>query len=217
MFRSPSAESAPVDVSRPDGPTALGSLPASLRPRLRLAQTIQIRTSGRSLVHLLLLVFSVLLASGCGYMLGPATHHDVRTIYVPVFKTDSFRRNLDYLLTEAVQKEIKTRSGYRLADAHDADTILQGKIVDVRKNVLSETRFDDPREVQLMLGAEISWIDRRTGRVLQQRVFPIGQELAQHSSQVSFAPEVGQSMATAQSDAVRRLAAQIVDLTEMPW
>ena len=68
-----------------------------------------------------------------------------------------------------------------------------------------------------MLGAQISWIDRRNGRILQQRVFPLGQELSMQSSQVSFAPEVGQSLATAQTDAVKQLAAQIVDLTEMPW
>jgi hypothetical protein len=36
-------------------------------------------------------------------------------------------------------------------------------------------------------------------------------------SSVSFAPEVGQSMASAQQDAARRLAAGIVDLMEVPW
>ena len=159
----------------------------------------------------------LLAVSGCGYILGPSNMHGVRTIHVPVFKSDSFRRNLDYLLTEAVQNEIKTRTGYRLADSASADTVLEGRIVDVRKNPLSETRFDDPREIQLMLGAQVSWIDRRNGRILQQHVFPIGQELAQHSSQTAFAPEVGHPLATAQQEAVRRLAAQIVDLTEMPW
>jgi outer membrane lipopolysaccharide assembly protein LptE/RlpB len=160
---------------------------------------------------------ALLSLAGCGYTFGPSTLPSVRTIHVPVFQTDSFRRNLDYLLTEAVQSEIKTRSGYRLADANTADTIMEGRIVDIRKNPLSETRFDDPREVQLMVGVQISWIDRRNGRVLQQQTFPIGEQLAQHSSQVSFAPEVGQSLATAQQESVQRLAAQIVDLTEMPW
>ena len=157
------------------------------------------------------------LTSGCGYMFGPSNVQGVRTIHVPIFQSESFRRNLDYLLTEAVQNEIKSRSGYRLADERSADTVLSGRIVDVRKNPLSETRFDDPRETQLMVGVEMSWVDRRNGQILQQRVFPIGQELAQHSSQVSFAPEVGQSLATAQQESVKRLASQIVDLTEMPW
>jgi len=165
----------------------------------------------------LVILAAVLSTVGCGYAFGPSNLPGVRTIHVPVFQTDSFRRNLDYLLTEAVQAEIKTRSGYRLADANTADTILEGRIVDIRKNPLSETRFDDPRELQLMVGVQMSWIDRRNGRVLQQRTFPIGEQLAQHSSQVSFAPEVGQSLATAQQESVQRLAAQIVDLTEMPW
>ncbi|MDG2131523.1 MAG: LptE family protein [Fuerstiella sp.] len=156
-------------------------------------------------------------AAGCGYLLGPSNVQGVRTVHVPIFKSDSFRRNLDYLLTEAVHKEIKLRTGYRLADADCADTVLEGRIIDARKNTLSETRFDDPREVQLMLGVQISWIDRRTGRVLQQQTFPIGQELAMHSSQVSFAAEVGHSLATAQQESIQRLAGQIVDLTEMPW
>lgn len=156
-------------------------------------------------------------ANGCGYMLGPPAYEGIRTVHVPVFKSDSFRRNLDYLLTEAVQREIKTRTAYRLADAATADTILEGRLVDIRKDQLSETRFDDTRELQLMLGARVSWIDRRTGRILRQDVFPIEQEMAQHASQVSFAPEVGQSLATAQQESVRRLAAQVVDLMEMPW
>ena len=141
----------------------------------------------------------------------------VRTIYVPVFKTDTFRRNLDYLLTEAVQNEIKSRTPYRLTDEFSADTILKGRIVEYRKSVLSENRFDDPRELQLLVGAEITWLDRRSGKILQQHVFPIGPDLSQQASQVSFAPEAGHSLATAQQDAAGRLASQIVDLMEAPW
>lgn len=168
---------------------------------------------GKSLVVLLALIS----VSGCGYTLGPTPRPDVRTIHVKLFKTDTFRRNLDHLLTEAVQHEIKIRSGYRLADAQTADTILSGRIVDFRKNPLSETRFDDPRETEVQLAAEISWVDRRNGRILQQQTFSINPQLSQHASQVSFAPEVGHSLATAQQEAISRLAADIVDLTELPW
>lgn len=163
------------------------------------------------------MIASTWLISGCGYTFGPSQRPDVRTIHVPVFRNDTFRRNLDYLLTEAVQQEIKTRGAYRLVDESAAETVLEGKIIDTQKNPLSETRFDDPRELQLMLAAQISWVDRRSGRILQQHIFPLSPALAQQSSQVSFAPEVGHSLATAQTEAVQRLASQIVDLTEMPW
>ncbi len=165
----------------------------------------------------LMLCLSVTAASGCGYTLGTPVVQGVRTVHVPVFKCDSFRRNLDYLLTEAVQKEIRTRTPYRLDEAETADTILRGRIVEIRKSPLSETRYDDPRELQLMVGAEVTWVDRRSGQILQQQLFPIGPELTQQASNVSFAPEVGHSLATAQQESVQRLAARIVDLMEMPW
>ncbi|MCA9057065.1 MAG: LptE family protein [Planctomycetaceae bacterium] len=155
--------------------------------------------------------------SGCGYMLGPPSRQHVRTVHVAVFQSDSFRRNLDYLLTEAVQREVKTRGAYRLADEPVADTILKGRIVDIRKNPLSETRFDDARELQLLVGVEISWIDRRNGQVLMQETLSVDPVLTHAVDQVSFAPEVGQSMATAQQEAATRLAGRIADLMEMPW
>ena len=150
-------------------------------------------------------------------MLGTPTIQGVRTVHVPVFKSESSRRNLDYLLTEAVQREIKTRTPYRLTDEVTADTILRGRVVEHSKSVLSENRFDDPRELQLLVGAEITWLDRRTGQILQQHVFPITTELTQQASQVTLAPEAGQSLATAQQQAASRLASQIVDLMEAPW
>ena len=159
----------------------------------------------------------VSMTCGCGYMLGSPTVQGVRTVHVPVFKSESHRRNIDYLLTEAVQKEIKTRTPYRLTDAITADTILRGRIVEMRKTVLSENRFDDPRELQLLVGAEVTWLDRRTGQILQQHVFPIGSVLTQQASQVAFAPEAGHSLATAQQESAQRLAGEIVDLMESPW
>lgn len=193
----------------PESKTDAAAGSAGVRVVARPNLSLPLR-AGISLVVLIAL-------TGCGYTFGPSTIPNVRTIHVPIVKTDGFRRNLDYLLTEAIQSEIKTRSGYQLADSASADTVLQTRLVDVRKNPLSETAFDDPRELQLMLGAEVSWVDRRSGRILQQRVFPVSQQLVQHSSQASFAPEVGHSLATAQQSAVSKLAAQIVDLTEMPW
>ncbi|HQZ67928.1 MAG TPA: LptE family protein [Planctomycetaceae bacterium] len=163
------------------------------------------------------LLFSVVAIAGCGYTLGTQAVYGVRTVHVPVFKSESTRRNLDYLLTEAVQREIRTRTPYRLEDGDTADTILKGRIVEIRKTPLSETKFDDPRELQLMVGAEVTWIDRRSGQILQQQTFPIGPSLTQQASSVSFAPEVGQSLATAQQEAAQRLASRIVDLMEVPW
>lgn len=161
-------------------------------------------------------VLLALFASGCGYMVGGAFDYQVHSVAVPVFKSETNRRGLEYLLTEAVQKEIQTRSHFRLVRADTADTVLHGRILDSRKDVLGITAFDDPRELQNSLVVEIRWEDRRNGRVHIHHM-PI-RDLQRHlSSQSAFAPEIGQSQATATDTAVRELAAKIVDMMETPW
>ena len=45
----------------------------------------------------------------------------INTVSVPIFENDTYRRGLEYQLTEAVQKEIQTRTPYRLARGTDAE------------------------------------------------------------------------------------------------
>mgnify|MGYP003348431845 FL=1 len=72
-------------------------------------------------------------------------------------------------------------------------------------------------ELQVSLGAEVTWMDRRTGKVLIQQTFPLTSALMPQMSSVSMAPEVGQSFATAQQEAAKRLASSIADLMEIAW
>ena len=166
-----------------------------------------------------LLVCGMLLVanSGCGYMVGNAYQAEVRSVHVPIFTTESYRRGIEFQLTEAVQKEILNRTPFRVVKESMADTRLEGRIVEVRKGVLSETRFDDPRELQISLNVEVTWTDLRSGRMIGRRTIPLSPEVVQLSSQTSFAPEVGQSLATAYDKAVRSIAADVLDMMEIPW
>lgn len=157
------------------------------------------------------------LLSGCGYMVGQNYSAQWRTIDVPIFENNTFRRGIEYQLTEAVQKEITRRTPYRLATGGDADTRLTGRIVDVRKDVLGETRFDDPRELQISLLVRVTWEDRRTGQVLATQELPLQPVDVPLAAQTEFAPEVGHSLATGMNDAVNQMARRIVNMLEMPW
>ncbi len=168
----------------------------------------------RLVLLLTLIVITVL--SGCGYMVGSANDPQIRTVEVPVFETNSFRRGIELQLTEAVQKQIQLRTPFRVV-TDGGDTRLTGRIIDVRKSVLGETQFDDPRELQINLALEVVWEDLRAGRVLSQEQIPLAPELTALRAQSEFAPEVGQSLATAMQQAVNRLARQVVDRMEAPW
>ena len=64
--------------------------------------------------------------SGCGYMVGNGFGPEIRTVSVPLFQNNTYRRNIEYQLTEAVQKEIQNRTPFRLAggDAQDQKRVM---------------------------------------------------------------------------------------------
>ncbi len=157
-----------------------------------------------------------LLLAGCGYVVGSPFRPDVRSVAVPIFQNDTFRKGVEFQLTEAVQKEMQQR-GLQIAEEPYADTRLTGKIVEIQKQVLTESAFDDPRQLQLQYAVVIQWEDLRTGRYLAEQKILLPPEDTAFFGQGQFAPEVGQSLATAKEEVVQRIARQIVNRMEMPW
>lgn len=171
---------------------------------------------GRTLLQLGLLL-ALCASAGCGYTVGAPFSPEIRSVHVPIFKSASNRRFLEYQLTESVQKQILSRSHFRLVKEAEADTLLTGKIVDLRKNALGQTENSDARELQVNLQVEVTWEDIRSRKILAQQRIPLSPEMLQLAAQAEFAPEVGQSLATADQTAIDRLARNIVDMMEMPW
>jgi outer membrane lipopolysaccharide assembly protein LptE/RlpB len=90
-------------------------------------------TAARRLTRLLPVAFA-LLVTGCGYhTVGSATHipASVRTIAVPVFATHSQAYNSEMSITQAVVRELDTRTRYRVITSNtaDADAVLSGTIL----------------------------------------------------------------------------------------
>jgi hypothetical protein len=163
------------------------------------------------------LLLGISLVSGCaGYRVGscPVFSPQIRTVYVPVFESDSFRRNLGEWLTEAVIKELEMRSQYKVVHTSDADSVLYGRIVSDTKAVLGEDRFDHPRDIGLDLLVQIRWVDRSGQTVLRNATIPVDLTVL---GSAHLVPEGGQSIASAQQRAIRQLARQIVNQLEAGW
>jgi hypothetical protein len=168
---------------------------------------------------------ALLLASlaGClglgNYQFGARTlfPEDVATVYVPVFDSSSFRRELGEELTEAVIKEIGRRTPYTVVASPLADTILTGKLTIETKHLLFESLTGDPREMEVNLTVKVSWVYQRGGSVREIPAVPVPPEAVAISAASSVVPEVGQSIATSHQRAIQRLAEQIVSLMEKPW
>ena len=185
---------------------------ANLQSRLCRMKAARGRQTAARLVFMLCLALV-----GCGYTVGNAYRAEIRSVYVPTFTSQSLRRGLEFQLTEAVQKQIQLRTPFKLVKEPEADTRLIGKILDIRKNVLGETRYDDPRELQVGFVVQVTWENLKTGEVLAENNLPLTTSEVQFISQAEFAPEVGQSLATAYQAVIDRMSRDIVDMMESPW
>jgi hypothetical protein len=165
-------------------------------------------------------LFVLLFFCGCaGYQVGNWSLYppEIHTVYVPVFKSNSFRRNLGERLTEAVVKEIEARTPYKVVADPNADSTLSGTIVQETKTVLVPDLSGDAREVQTAISVQVSWSDRKGLLLRPDKNIPLPCEIADVLGTSNLVPEVGQSVATAQQEAICRIAQQIVGLMEKRW
>jgi len=171
--------------------------------------------------RLLLAAVVTTLCCGCaGWQLGNRSlyRQDIRTVYVPPVDSASFRRNLGERLTEALVRELEQKSSFKVVADPSADSTLRCAIITDSKTVISETRFDDPRDLDANFFVQVSWTDRRGdligGQPANVLLPPIVVNVGESAN---FVPEGGQSLATAQQEAFQRIAQQIVGMMEAPW
>lgn len=160
------------------------------------------------------------LFTGCAtYRFGTASLYrsDIRTVHVPVFASDSFRRGLGERLTEAVVKEIERRTPYKVVGPAEADSELRGRLSEGRKGVLSENANDEPRNVQTSLAVQVQWVERRGQPLAPDAYLPLPTLAFGAAQSADLVPEAGQSITTAQQAAIEDLARQIVGRMEMAW
>ena len=162
----------------------------------------------------------VVLAAGCaGYQIGTRSLYrpDIRTVYVPMFESDSLRRNLGERLTEAVAEEIELKTPYKVVHQPDADSVLTARITAETKRVVAEQVDDIPRNLETDLAVQVDWYDRRGEYLMQDSRFSFSPVAFSVAQSADFTPEGGQSVATAHQDAIQRLAEQIVSRMESRW
>lgn len=186
-------------------------------------------TAGRRWRAVASTALAAVVAAGCaGYHVGASTLYapDVRTVYVPMIESDSYRRDLGERLTEAVVKEIELKTPYKVVATPTADSVLEVHLRGDRRGLLGEDAFDNPRILENYLTAVVTWQNRRRVAIAPVQTLPVPGGLVQGAyaedpvgvEQSSLLiPEAGQTVASQQQLAINRLAEQIVATMETPW
>lgn len=149
---------------------------------------------------------------GCrGYSSGPLYHEHVETVRLEMFDNRSFRRNLEYVLSDALGKRIEAQTPYKLiTDADMADTVLNGQIVRIYETVLSaERETGKALEKEITIQAQVTWKDIKTGDLL------LDAALVEATS--SYSEFLNQGTSYAGRIAANALAERIVEAMETQW
>ncbi len=151
--------------------------------------------------------------SGCGYSLRPPYDPNVRTVYVPVFRSITFRRDVHLLRPEHLKKEIARRTRFLVVGTpYGADSTLDGTINFSDKNIVVANPFNLPRQLTTLMVATVTWTDNTVNPEELKNTNP-----AVVSEMFTFHPEVGETVQAAWSKTCERLAIQIVNMMEEPW
>jgi Lipopolysaccharide-assembly len=167
-----------------------------------------------------ILASGVAIVPGCAsYRLGNGTlyNSNIRTVYIPVVRNDTFRPLVGVQLTEALVKAVELRTPYKVIGDPSADSTLTCRITSESKQVITENRTDDPRAIDALLNIELTWLDRRGNLLMENRFVPPGQYSFLFSETSQFVPEGGQSISTALQKDIERLADTIVHQMESRW
>ncbi len=159
-----------------------------------------------------LCVTAVLTLSGCqGYSSEPLYPTNVRTIYVEMFENTTFRRSMEYTLTDALAKRIEAETPYKIVSSRDsADTVVYGRIVSARTAALStERNVGRPLEKDIELRAIVNWKNLRTGELIIEN-----ESLA---AAASYSEWLRQGETYGTSLAANNLAVKIVELMRTEW
>ncbi|MBA7481863.1 hypothetical protein ES707_17340 [subsurface metagenome] len=136
---------------------------------------------------------------------------DVGSVYVEMFDSRSFRRSVEYELSEALAKRIEADTPYKIISSRDrADTVISGQIVGIGELVLTRERETGRAlEKEVELRVVVNWKNLKTGELLIDN-----QSVA---ASASFSEWQNQGFNYASALAANNLARKIVELMEKEW
>lgn len=136
---------------------------------------------------------------------------NVRSVRLEMFDNQTFRRGVEYELSDALAKRIEVDTPYKIiTDVDRADTVMGGQIVAIDELALSTDRdLGTVLESEVQLRAVVHWKNLKTGEVM------IDYEPV--SGSASYSTLQMQDFKYASSLAANNLARKIVELMEGSW
>jgi len=147
-----------------------------------------------------------------GYASTSVYSKSISTVAVPIFANQTYGRDIEFELTDALIKEIESRTPYKVTSEAQADSIVLGQVRNVQLDQLSKSRLTGlSEEVILSVTIDFQWKDLRSGKVIVER-----KAFAGHGLFVPSRP-TGEPIELGRFAAVQQLARDIVAEMRSDW
>jgi len=181
-------------------------------PRDRCRQRVN---AIRYTLYAMLSAFLTLALSSCAGMSGYSDEslfpQDVASVRLEMFDNTTFRRGVEYELTDALAKRIEADTPYKIITSKNrADTVMTGQITNISEAGLSiERELGGVLEREVLVQAVVNWKNLKTGELLinNQSV----------TATASYTGQQNQDFKYASTLAVNKVAQKIVELMETKW
>ena len=170
------------------------------------------------MIRLCLLISSLLFVGACssnpttGYSTASLYNQQFRSVCVPIFENQTMSRNVEFMLTDAIIKQVQARTPYAILDDTHADTMLTGTITRIALRSISQSRTTGlDNEVLITATIDFEWLNLQTGkRILGRKNF---------STSALFIPSQPSSepLEMGQFALVQQLSSDIVDQLQAAW
>ncbi len=153
--------------------------------------------------------------TGCsgigGYSNDTLFPSQVRTVCLEMFDNRSFRRGIEFELSDALAKRIESETPYKIVSDKDrADSVISGQLLSVSESTLTmERETARPLEKEVVLTAAVNWKNFNTGELM------INNQTV--TATASYSGFQNQDFTYASTLAANKLAQRIVELMENDW
>jgi len=149
---------------------------------------------------------------GCaGYSNESLFPEDVSSVCLEMFDNQSFRRGVEFELSDALAKRIEVDTPYKIvSDSDRADSVISGQIVSIGELALSiDPEIGTILEKEVEVWAVVNWKNLKTGQLMMDHLSV--------SASASYSTYQQQDFKYASTLAANNLARKIVELMERKW
>ncbi len=155
------------------------------------------------------------LLGGCGVSTGYSNAslfpNDVNNVYLEMFDNRSFRRGIEFTLSDALAKRVEVATPYKIVSSRDrADSVMSGQIMAAGESILTiERDIGRALEKEVVLTAVVNWKNLKNGQLM------INSRTV--TAAASYSDFQGQDLTYASGVAANKLARSIVELMKNQW